>query len=64
MSEVITNEEALRIVDSLIKEREEARRNKDWEVADEIREFLSKVGIKLEDMRYGTIRIYRNKEDR
>lgn len=38
-----------------ITEREEARRNKDWAKADEIRDELAKDGIELEDSADGTI---------
>jgi len=38
----------------LIKEREEARRSKDWQKADEIREKLSSYGIRLMDTPQGT----------
>ena len=37
----------------LIEEREEARKKKDWEKADEIRERLRKMGIILEDTKEG-----------
>ncbi|RKY31242.1 MAG: hypothetical protein DRP67_03015 [Candidatus Omnitrophota bacterium] len=39
----------------LIKEREEARKRKDYKRADEIREYLKKKGIILQDTKYGTI---------
>ncbi|MCD4739640.1 cysteine--tRNA ligase [archaeon] len=39
---------------SLIKEREQARVNKDWAHADELREELKKRGILLDDMPEGT----------
>ena len=38
----------------LIREREEARLNKDYERSDEIRDQLSEQGILLEDTREGT----------
>jgi cysteinyl-tRNA synthetase len=38
----------------LIAERDEARRNKDWKRADEIRDMLAARGIKLEDQAKGT----------
>lgn len=38
----------------LIKEREEARKNKDYKKADEIRELLNKEGIILQDTKEGT----------
>jgi cysteinyl-tRNA synthetase len=39
---------------SLIKEREKARKEKDFKKADEIRSYLSTQGILLEDTKYGT----------
>ncbi len=39
----------------LIKEREDARKRKDWKRADEIRDELSKSGIILEDTPKGTV---------
>ena len=41
-------------VESLIKEREAARQNKDFRRSDEIRQQLSGQGIELEDTPYGT----------
>jgi cysteinyl-tRNA synthetase len=41
-------------VEQLIKEREEARKNKDFRRSDEIRQQLSGQGIELEDTPYGT----------
>jgi cysteinyl-tRNA synthetase len=43
------SEEAAR----LIKEREDARKNKDWKKADEIRKQLAKIGILIEDTSTG-----------
>jgi len=40
---------------NLIKKREEARKNKDYKKADEIRELLKKKGILLEDTKEGII---------
>jgi cysteinyl-tRNA synthetase len=37
----------------LIRQREEARHNKDWDRADEIRERLIALGVKVEDKRIG-----------
>jgi cysteinyl-tRNA synthetase len=39
----------------LIKDREEARRNKDWKKSDEIRDKLKAQGIVLEDSQTGTV---------
>ena len=39
----------------LIKEREKARKEKNYKRADEIREYLKNKGIILEDTPYGTI---------
>ncbi|MCD6420780.1 MAG: cysteine--tRNA ligase [Synergistetes bacterium] len=41
-------------IERLIREREEARKNKNWEVADEIRERLREMGVVLEDTKFGT----------
>jgi cysteinyl-tRNA synthetase len=46
-------------VQSLIREREEARRKKDWKKSDEIRDRLAQVGIVLEDRPDGTTRVKR-----
>ncbi|MBW1720929.1 MAG: cysteine--tRNA ligase [Deltaproteobacteria bacterium] len=42
-------------VERLIKEREEARKRKDWATADRIREELNERGIEVVDTRAGTI---------
>jgi cysteinyl-tRNA synthetase len=42
-------------VASLIKDRESARKNKNWKEADRIRDELLKMGIQLEDTAEGTI---------
>ena len=42
-------------VESLIKEREEARLSKNFERADQIRSELSDIGIEIEDTPKGTI---------
>jgi cysteinyl-tRNA synthetase len=42
-------------VEKLIKEREEARKNKDFEAADKIRDELLEKGIELEDSPDGTV---------
>lgn len=47
----ITKEE----IEKLIKERETARKNKDYKKADEIRNYLHSKGIILEDRKEGTI---------
>ncbi|MCD6220078.1 cysteine--tRNA ligase, partial [Candidatus Calescamantes bacterium] len=41
--------------EELIKQREEARKRKDWEEADRIREILKSKGILLEDTPHGTV---------
>lgn len=38
----------------LVKEREEARKNKDWQRADELRELLLKKGLVVKDTPDGT----------
>jgi len=53
--QVIQEEE----IQGLIAEREEARKKKDWEKSDEIRDRLSKAGIIIEDRPDGTTRIKR-----
>jgi cysteinyl-tRNA synthetase len=46
----VKKEEALpREAEELIRKREEARRGKDWETADKIREQLKAMGIIIED---------------
>jgi len=47
--EVVAEEELPKQVKELVDQREEARRNKDWKKADEIREQIKKVGFILED---------------
>ncbi|MBU0729897.1 MAG: cysteine--tRNA ligase [Proteobacteria bacterium] len=42
-------------IDKLIKEREEARKEKDWEKADGVREELNKQGINVIDTEKGTM---------
>jgi len=42
-------------IKKLIDEREEARKNKDFKKADEIREKLKKLGIALEDSETGVV---------
>jgi len=42
-------------LEALIKQREEARRNKDWKTADRIREELKEAGIEVIDTRDGTV---------
>lgn len=46
-------------IQSLIREREEARRKKDWKKSDEIRDRLAQAGIVLEDRPDGTTRVKR-----
>nr|MDO8132655.1 cysteine--tRNA ligase [Candidatus Njordarchaeum guaymaensis] len=52
--EVEKKEELPEEASKLINEREEARRNKNWKKADEIRERLGKMGIVIEDTAEGT----------
>ena len=40
-------------VEALIEERQNARKNKDFKLADEIRDKLTEMGIVLEDTRQG-----------
>ena len=47
--ERVSHEEISTKIEKLIKEREEARRAKDWKTADEIREKLRRMGVILED---------------
>ncbi len=47
--EVITREKLSKEVEKLIQQREEARKRKDWETADRIREEIRKLGYLLED---------------
>ncbi|RMG73858.1 MAG: cysteine--tRNA ligase, partial [Nitrospirae bacterium] len=47
----ITEEE----INSLIAQRQEARKNKDWQKADAIRDELLQKGIVLEDTLQGTV---------
>ncbi len=42
-------------LEKLIKQREEARKNRNWEEADRIREILKSRGILLEDTPRGTV---------
>jgi cysteinyl-tRNA synthetase len=42
-------------VEDLINKREQARKNKDWETSDKIRDKLAKKGIILEDTSEGTV---------
>jgi len=42
-------------VESLIKKREEARKNKDWEKADQLRQELKEMGIEVFDTKEGTV---------
>ncbi|WDT74864.1 MAG: cysteine--tRNA ligase [Candidatus Manganitrophus sp.] len=46
-------------IQSLLREREEARRKKDWKKSDEIRDRLAQAGIVLEDRPDGTTRVKR-----
>jgi cysteinyl-tRNA synthetase len=51
----IQKEEITAEIDELIKKREEARKVKNWEKSDEIRDQLLKMGIQLEDSAKGTV---------
>ncbi|WDT79570.1 MAG: cysteine--tRNA ligase [Candidatus Manganitrophus sp.] len=46
-------------VQAFVREREEARRKKDWKKSDEIRDRLAQAGIVLEDRPDGTTRVKR-----
>ncbi|MBI3803258.1 MAG: cysteine--tRNA ligase [Nitrospirae bacterium] len=48
-----------RAVEALIREREEARRKKDWKKSDEIRDRLAQAGVVLEDRPDGSTRVKR-----
>ena len=39
----------------IIREREEARKRKDWEKADQLRNYLREKGIEIIDTKYGPI---------
>ncbi len=47
-------EEKVHWIEKLLKEREEARKNKDWETSDKIRELLLEKNIEILDTREGT----------
>ena len=47
------------MIERLIKNRNEARRNKNFDMADKIRDELKDMGIEIEDTSNGTI--WRNK---
>jgi len=40
-------------IDKLVEQRQEARKNKDWALADKIRDELTAMGIVLEDTAAG-----------
>ena len=42
-------------IDRLIREREEARKNKDWQKADVVRDELAKKGIRVIDTAKGPV---------
>ncbi len=46
-------------VEKLVKEREEARRDKNWAKSDEIRKQLADAGVIIEDRPDGTTRVKR-----
>jgi cysteinyl-tRNA synthetase len=43
------------VIDKMVKEREDARKTKDWEKADQIRKQLDDMNIIIEDRPDGTI---------
>ena len=49
------NEDEVAKIEALIKQRNDARSNKDWRLADEARDQLNELGIVLEDGAQGTI---------
>ena len=51
---ITTKEDISENIKKLIKKREEARKNKDWEESDRIRNLLNKEGIIIEDTPKGT----------
>ena len=58
-AEQILDEEAkqkvdVKLVEQLVKEREEARKNKNWQKSDEIRDRLSEMGVEVRDGAEGT----------
>ncbi len=50
----ILSDEKLNYIEYLIKQRNEYRKNKEWEKSDNIRELLLNEGVKIEDSRNGT----------
>lgn len=42
-------------VQKLVKDREEARKNKEWNISDQIRDEISKLGYEIEDTNNGTV---------
>lgn len=48
-------EEEVKEIDDLMMRRHQARRNKDWDEADKVREELTKRGVVLEDTPQGTV---------
>ena len=53
-NEVELNEDEKKTITALIKERNKARENKDFEKADKIRETLKEMSIEIEDSSNGT----------
>lgn len=51
----IENNEDIEKIEMLIQQRQQARANKDWALADEVRSELTKLGVILEDTAEGTI---------
>jgi cysteinyl-tRNA synthetase len=48
------NETAEKLIELMIKYRLEAKKNKNWQLADKIRDDLKKLGIELHDQKEGT----------
>ena len=43
------------LLDSLLQKRQEARKNKDWGMADDIRDYLEKLGYEIQDTSEGPV---------
>jgi cysteinyl-tRNA synthetase len=55
IGEVVKEEKLPKEAEELVRKREEARKAKDWETADEIREQLKAMGVAIEDTAQGVI---------